>query len=160
MTPLRSGTGTSTPPRPPGLTRAQAAARLAADGPNTVAAPPRRRLSTRIAHQLTDPLVALLLAAAVVTIALGDFPDAAVIALVVIVNTAVGVAQEVRADRAIAALAGSPPRPPGWSATAPTWWSRPRTWSAATWSSSRPATSSPPTAAGRGAPRCSSTSPR
>jgi P-type Ca2+ transporter type 2C len=103
MTPLLSETDTPAP-RPPGLTAAQAAARLTADGPNTVAAPPPRRLAARIAHQLTDPLVALLLAAAVVTTALGDYPDTAIIALVVAVNTAIGVAQEVRADRAIAAL--------------------------------------------------------
>jgi hypothetical protein len=103
MTPLLSETDATTPPSP-GLTNALAAARLAADGPNTVAAPPRRRLAARIAHQLTDPLVALLLAAAVVTAVLGDLPDTAIIALVITVNTAIGVAQEVRADRAIAAL--------------------------------------------------------
>ena len=87
-----------------GLTTAQAAARLAADGPNTVAAPPRRRLIGRVARQLADPLVALLLAAAVVTALLGDLPDTAVIVLVVVVNTLIGVVQEVRADAAIAAL--------------------------------------------------------
>ncbi|MER6591099.1 hypothetical protein ABT214_04410 [Micromonospora purpureochromogenes] len=48
--------------------------------------------------------MALLLAAAVVTTALGDVPDTLVIALVVLVNTAIGVVQEVRGDRAIAAL--------------------------------------------------------
>jgi P-type Ca2+ transporter type 2C len=103
MTPLLSETDVSAP-HPPGLTSGQAAARLAADGPNTVAAPPRRRLATRVARQLTDPLVALLLAAAVVTTALGDYPDTIIIALVVVLNTAIGVAQEVRADQAIAAL--------------------------------------------------------
>ncbi len=87
-----------------GLGSAEAAARLVADGPNVVSAPPRRRLAGRIGHQLADPLVALLLAAAVVTTALGDLPDTAVIALVVAVNTVIGVVQEVRADAAIAAL--------------------------------------------------------
>ncbi|WP_405095520.1 cation-translocating P-type ATPase [Micromonospora sp. NBC_01412] len=89
---------------PGGLGSAEAAARLRADGPNSVAPPARRHLAARVLHQLTDPLVALLLAAAVVTAALGDWPDTAVIALVVLVNTAIGVVQEVRADRAIAAL--------------------------------------------------------
>jgi Ca2+-transporting ATPase len=87
-----------------GLSSPQAAARLAADGPNVVAAPPRRRLIGRIGHQLADPLVALLLVAAVVTAVLRDLPDTAVILLVVIVNTVIGVVQEVRADSAIAAL--------------------------------------------------------
>ncbi|SCL34006.1 Ca2+-transporting ATPase [Micromonospora nigra] len=87
-----------------GLSSAEAAARLRTDGPNAAAPPPRRHLATRVLRQLTDPLVALLLAAAVVTTALRDYPDTAVIVLVVLVNTAIGVVQEVRADRAIAAL--------------------------------------------------------
>ncbi|RQW84220.1 HAD-IC family P-type ATPase, partial [Micromonospora globispora] len=101
----RIGTPPQAPSTPPtGLGSAAAAARLRADGPNQVAAPRRRHLATRILHQLTDPLVALLLAAAVVTTVLGDHPDTAVIVLVVVVNTAIGVVQEIRADRAIAAL--------------------------------------------------------
>jgi len=88
----------------PGLTGIDAAARLVADGPNTVPAPPPRRLPARIGRQLTDPLVALLLAAAVVTAVLRDVADTAVIVLVVTLNTLIGVVQEVRADRAIAAL--------------------------------------------------------
>ncbi len=87
-----------------GLSSAEAAHRLRVDGPNVAAAPPRRHLAGRILRQLTDPLVALLLAAAVVTTALRDYPDTAVILLVVAVNTAIGVVQEVRADQAIAAL--------------------------------------------------------
>jgi Ca2+-transporting ATPase len=87
-----------------GLTTTEAAARLLDNGPNAVARPAPRRLIGRILHQLTDPLVVLLLAAVAVTTALGDWPDTIVIALVVVVNTTIGVAQEVRADRAIAAL--------------------------------------------------------
>ncbi|PRY32399.1 cation-translocating P-type ATPase [Pseudosporangium ferrugineum] len=87
-----------------GLTAAEAAARLAAEGPNTVEPPAPRGLLHRIWRQLADPLVLLLIAAAVVTTLLDDLPDTAVIALVVIVNTVIGVAQEIRADRAIAAL--------------------------------------------------------
>ncbi|GAB4101009.1 cation-transporting P-type ATPase [Micromonospora taraxaci] len=89
---------------PVGLGAAEAAARLRATGPNTVIPPPRQHLAVRILNQLTDPLVALLLAAAAVTTVLGDYPDTSVIVLVVLVNTVIGVVQEVRADRAIAAL--------------------------------------------------------
>ncbi|MEV1146989.1 HAD-IC family P-type ATPase, partial [Micromonospora sp. NPDC049799] len=99
-----AGTTTGAPAAPTGLTSAEAAARLRSDGPNATVAPPRRHLGSRVLRQLTDPLVALLLAAAVVTTALRDYPDTAVILLVVLVNTAIGVVQEVRADRAIAAL--------------------------------------------------------
>ncbi|MEU8612845.1 cation-transporting P-type ATPase, partial [Actinoplanes sp. NPDC048791] len=95
---------TSTAAATRGLTSAEAAGRLAADGPNTVAAPAPRRLPARIGTQLADPLIALLLVAAVVTTLLDDLPDTAVILLVVTVNTLIGVVQEVRADRAIAAL--------------------------------------------------------
>ncbi|WP_428982928.1 cation-translocating P-type ATPase [Phytohabitans maris] len=95
---------TTAPETTVGLTARAAASRLRADGPNTVATPPRRHLYSRILHQLTDPLVALLIAAAVVTTLLGDRADTAVILLVVVVNTVIGVSQEVRADTAIAAL--------------------------------------------------------
>ncbi|WJK39685.1 cation-transporting P-type ATPase [Solwaraspora sp. WMMA2056] len=90
---------------PAGLDAAEVARRGAAYGPNVVAGGAARvGLARRVARQLTDPLVALLLAAGVVTTALADYPDTAVILLVVVVNTAIGVVQEVRADRAIAAL--------------------------------------------------------
>lgn len=55
-------------------------------------------------RHLVDPLILLLIAAATVTTLLRDVTDTIVILLVVIVNTTIGVAQEVRADRAIAAL--------------------------------------------------------
>ncbi|GLY08719.1 cation-transporting P-type ATPase [Actinoplanes sp. NBRC 101535] len=100
MTDLMGTTGSAVR----GLSSAEAARRLAADGPNTVAAPPPRGVLRRIGRQLTDPLVALLLCAAVVTTVLGDLPDTAIIVLVIVVNTVIGVVQEIRADAAIAAL--------------------------------------------------------
>jgi Ca2+-transporting ATPase len=54
--------------------------------------------------QLRDPLIVVLLAASVLTVATGDFVDAAVIAIVIVANSTVGVTQEVRADRAVTAL--------------------------------------------------------
>ncbi|RZU53534.1 Ca2+-transporting ATPase [Krasilnikovia cinnamomea] len=91
-------------PRPAGLSSAEATELLSVHGPNAVAQPRPQRLPSRILRQLTDPLVALLIAAAVVTTALQDLTDTIVIALVVVLNTSIGVVQEVRADRAIAAL--------------------------------------------------------
>ncbi|WP_244871047.1 cation-transporting P-type ATPase [Catellatospora sp. IY07-71] len=82
----------------------EASARLAVDGPNEVARPQPRRLPARVAAQLTDPLVSLLLVAGAVTALLGDWPDTVIILLVVCLNTTIGVAQQVRADRAISAL--------------------------------------------------------
>ena len=95
---------TSLDSRVEGLTSAQAAHRLAQTGPNVVAEPRKVTPSTSVFRQLRDPLILVLLAAAILTSATGDFTDAAVIGLVIVVNTTVGVAQELRADRAVAAL--------------------------------------------------------
>ena len=87
-----------------GLSSAEAAERLARYGPNEL--PPARRtpLWQMIFTQLRDPLVMVLLVAAVLTLATGDWTDAGVILLVIVVNTAAGVTQEVKAGQAIAAL--------------------------------------------------------
>ena len=87
-----------------GLTSAEAEARLAKLGPNIIATRPRVRLISRIGHQLRDPLLILLICGVVLTLLLGDLVDAAVITAVIVVNTTVGVVQEIRADKAITAL--------------------------------------------------------
>jgi len=87
-----------------GLSSREAANRLTRDGGNLL---PERRptpLWRRIVIQLRDPLVLVLLAAAAFTVATSDFTDAGVIAFVIVVNTTVGVIQEVKAERAITAL--------------------------------------------------------
>jgi len=53
---------------------------------------------------MRDPLVVVLLVAAVLTLATGDWTDASVILLVIVVNTTAGVVQEVKAAHAIGAL--------------------------------------------------------
>ncbi len=90
---------------PAGLSSAQAAKRLARDGGNVLPAPRSTPVWKRVGMQLRDPLVAVLLVAAALTVFTGDWTDAAVITLVIVVNTAVGVVQEVKADQAITALA-------------------------------------------------------
>lgn len=87
-----------------GLTTAEAAARLAADGANVVPAAPRRGVGARLSAQLRDPMILLLCVAFVVVLLLGDVSDAVIIALVVVLNSAIGVIQEVRAENAISAL--------------------------------------------------------
>src|SRR5215203_533742 len=87
-----------------GLTSEEAEARLAKLGPNTIATRPRVRLISRIGHQLRDPLLILLICGVVLTLLLWDLVDAAVITAVIVVNTTVGVVQEIRADKAITAL--------------------------------------------------------
>ncbi|GAA4744036.1 cation-translocating P-type ATPase [Nocardioides endophyticus] len=95
---------TDGPAAPAGLSSAEAAARLRDVGPNL---PPRahpRSFISRVGDQLRDPMILLLLGAFVVVGALGDVADASIIAAVVVLNTAIGVVQEVRAANALAAL--------------------------------------------------------
>ena len=56
------------------------------------------------AAQLRDPMILLLCGAFVVVLLLGDGSDAVIIALVVVLNSTIGVVQEVRAENAVAAL--------------------------------------------------------
>ncbi len=90
--------------RPRGLSSAEAAQRLEQHGTNALPVRAARTVFSRVGDQLRDPMIVLLLAAAVVTIGVGDIADTVVIALVVVLNSAIGVVQEVRADRAIAEL--------------------------------------------------------
>lgn len=90
--------------RDDGLTEEEATCRLARYGPNTVAAEHAVWLRTRVAAQLRDPLIMVLLGAIALTLAIGDHADSVVIALVIVVNTTVGVVQEIRADHAVSAL--------------------------------------------------------
>ncbi|KUL41387.1 cation-translocating P-type ATPase [Actinoplanes awajinensis] len=96
--------GTSASSSSGGLSSREAAQRLARDGANVLPAPRPAPLWRRIVTQLRDPLVLVLLAAAAFTLATADFTDAAVILLVIVVNTTVGVLQEIKAERAITAL--------------------------------------------------------
>ncbi|OLO35079.1 ATPase [Streptomyces sp. MNU77] len=88
----------------PGLTQDEAARRLAEAGRNEVAVRKTRPLYSRVLAQLGDPLMMVLIAAVALTLAIGDHADSVVIGLVIVVNTTVGVAQEIRADNAVAAL--------------------------------------------------------
>ncbi|WP_327188572.1 cation-transporting P-type ATPase [Streptomyces xinghaiensis] len=87
-----------------GLSAAEAAARLERYGPNIVSTARPTPLWHRIGTQLRDPLILVLLVAIALTIATGDYLDTSIISFVVVVNTAVGVTQEVRAERAVMAL--------------------------------------------------------
>ncbi|MFE0579659.1 cation-translocating P-type ATPase [Streptomyces sp. NPDC058874] len=89
---------------PGGLTGREAERRLADHGRNEIPPAPPTPWYARVLAQLRDPLIMVLLGAVVLTIAIGDHPDAVVIAVVIVVNTTVGVVQEIRADHAVAAL--------------------------------------------------------
>ncbi len=87
-----------------GLTQSEVQARLARFGRNVLT---RQRSKSRIRlflDQLRQSLVLILLAAGIVTAALGEWVDSGVIFGVVVINSIVGFMQEVRAIKAIAAL--------------------------------------------------------
>ena len=87
-----------------GLTASEARARLGAYGPNMLERPSRPAYARIALRQLADPLVALLVAGAAVSLAVGEGIESAVIAAIVVLNAAFGFAQEVRAARAVMAL--------------------------------------------------------
>ena len=95
-----------------GLSTLDAQRRLAHDGPNELRAPPRVPGWRRALAQFHDPLIYLLLAAAVVALVAwwvegrAGWPvDAIVIAVVVVLNGVIGHVQEIKAQDAVAALA-------------------------------------------------------
>ncbi|MEU0557263.1 cation-transporting P-type ATPase [Dactylosporangium sp. NPDC006015] len=95
---------TTTLTDPAGLSAREVTALRERHGRNELPAAPPPSIVARIGVQLRDPLIVVLLVAMVVTAALRDVSDLVVIALVIVLNTTVGVVQELRADRAVAAL--------------------------------------------------------
>lgn len=89
---------------PRSLSDDEAAGRLARDGPNTLPGRPPPTLLSLAVRQLRSFIVLLLLAAAVVSFALGERADAAAILVAVLLNAAVGLVLDVRAERALGAL--------------------------------------------------------
>ncbi len=87
-----------------GLSLSEAADRLARYGPNQIEeeAPPSDL--TILINQLRSPLVVILIVASAITAALGETIDTIAIALVVVINSAIGFVQERQAERAVHAL--------------------------------------------------------
>ncbi|WP_079101976.1 cation-translocating P-type ATPase [Carbonactinospora thermoautotrophica] len=87
-----------------GLDPVEARRRLERYGRNEPPRPPRRPWWHRVLTQLRDPLILVLLGAITLTTLTRDVQDTIVILAVIVLNTTVGVVQEIRADRALAAL--------------------------------------------------------
>ncbi|GAA4420768.1 cation-translocating P-type ATPase [Acidovorax lacteus] len=87
-----------------GLTAEEALARGERHGPNALPAARPRSLLQRLAEQLRDFMVLVLLGAAAVAGLVGEWTDAAVILVIVLLNAVIGCVQAWRADQALAAL--------------------------------------------------------
>ena len=93
-----------------GLAAAEAAQRAAECGPNKLAEEAKTPLWIRFFQQMADPMVIMLIVAAVISALTGmvkgepDFADVAIIMFVVIVNSILGVVQEAKSEEALAAL--------------------------------------------------------
>jgi len=87
-----------------GLTTDQARDLLAKHGPNELAERDQKSVWRMLWEQLSGTLVVVLIVAAVVSAALGDFTDAAAILAIVVLNTILGLVHEHRAERAMAML--------------------------------------------------------
>jgi P-type Ca2+ transporter type 2C len=87
-----------------GLTQQEAAARLAQHGANELHEKPRPGFLALLWDQFNNYLVIILLIAAVVSLALGEYVDSIAIMFIVALNAVVGVVQESKAEQALAAL--------------------------------------------------------
>jgi len=87
-----------------GLEPTSAAERLEQYGPNELAEAPRPGFWVQLLQQFNNFVVIVLIVAALVSAVLGDFVEAAAILAIVVLNAALGVVQERRAERAMAAL--------------------------------------------------------
>ena len=87
-----------------GLTADQATSRLADVGPNELEEEPRRPVWRLVLAQFANTMIVVLMAAAAVTIVIGEHRDAMVITAILVLNAGIGAVQEHRAERAMAAL--------------------------------------------------------
>ncbi|OLS13780.1 MAG: cation-transporting p-type atpase, partial [Promethearchaeota archaeon CR_4] len=94
-----------------GLSSTEAQGRLVKYGPNTLLKEKKRSRILDFLDEFTDPLVIILIIAAVVSVLVTvfgegetDFTDAIVIGVIVILNAIIGFVQEGKADAAIDAL--------------------------------------------------------
>lgn len=90
--------------RPDGLDEEEAAKRLRYYGPNTLPTKEPPTIWAVLLHQILNPLIFILLAAAVASLVIGEFTDALFILIVISLNSALGAYQEFQAERSAASL--------------------------------------------------------
>ena len=89
---------------PEGLSEEEVSRRLAHYGPNRLATQPPPSFWQKLWEQFNNFVVWLLIVAAVISAALGDWVEAAAIMAIVLLNAILGIIQESRAEEALAKL--------------------------------------------------------
>ncbi|MGB8456053.1 MAG: cation-translocating P-type ATPase [Anaerocolumna sp.] len=87
-----------------GLASEEAKIRLDKYGLNKLEDKPKKSLISLFLSQLKDMLIYVLLGAAIITLFIGEYVDAVIIIMVVILNAVIGVVQEAKAEKAVEAL--------------------------------------------------------
>jgi Ca2+-transporting ATPase len=87
-----------------GLSTQEARKRLEEFGKNSLEVKKRKTVWGMLLHQLTDFMILILIAAAIISGVIGDLTDSMVILAIVIINALVGLVQEWRAEKAMEAL--------------------------------------------------------
>lgn len=87
-----------------GLSSEEAEARLVKHGENKLKDKPKKSPAVLFFLQLKDMLIYVLLGAAAITLAIGEYTDTVIILSVVFLNAVIGVIQEYKAEKAIEAL--------------------------------------------------------
>ena len=84
-----------------GLSATEAERRLGEYGPNALKEPPPHSILSMFLDQLKEVLVLILIVAAVISGALGEWADSIVIMVIVVLNACLGVYQEHKAEKAL-----------------------------------------------------------
>ena len=87
-----------------GLRDAEATERLQTHGPNTLRAKPPKSILRMLKEQLLDPMVLILIGAALFSALLQEWTEAIVIGTIVVVNAVIGIVQEKKAQSSLEAL--------------------------------------------------------
>lgn len=87
-----------------GLSKDLAAKRLEENGPNKIESKKKKSLGKKIAEQIIDPMVILLIVASIVSAFTGDKVECAIIIAIVIINAIMSIIQEGRAEDSVEAL--------------------------------------------------------
>ncbi|MDE7049719.1 MAG: cation-translocating P-type ATPase [Lactobacillus sp.] len=87
-----------------GLSEPEAARRLKKYGPNALAEKPPKSVLMMLKEQIIDPMILILLGAAVFSAILNEWVEAGVIFFIVVINSIIGIIQEKKAQSSLAVL--------------------------------------------------------